>query len=73
MSAFVVHTLNGPKFSDPVHETRGLQHEIIPVRWIDKVLELALERMPEQLPEPTMTPSVAVVAEDPAATGVVTH
>jgi ATP-dependent Lon protease len=30
--------------------------EIIPVRWIDKVLELALERMPEPLPD-----------EDPAA------
>lgn len=27
--------------------------EIIPVRWIDKVLELALERMPEALPDPT--------------------
>jgi ATP-dependent Lon protease len=27
--------------------------EIIPVRWIDKVLELALERMPQALPEPT--------------------
>jgi ATP-dependent Lon protease len=27
--------------------------EIVPVRWIDKVLELALERMPEALPELT--------------------
>jgi len=27
--------------------------EIIPVRWIDKVLELALERMPIALPDPT--------------------
>ena len=27
--------------------------EIVPVRWIDKVLELALERMPEALPDPT--------------------
>jgi ATP-dependent Lon protease len=27
--------------------------EIIPVRWIDKVLELALERLPTPLPEPT--------------------
>jgi ATP-dependent Lon protease len=27
--------------------------EIIPVRWIDKVLELALERMPVALPDPT--------------------
>jgi ATP-dependent Lon protease len=27
--------------------------EIIPVRWIDKVLELSLERMPEALPDPS--------------------
>jgi ATP-dependent Lon protease len=27
--------------------------EIVPVRWIDKVLELALERLPTPLPEPT--------------------
>ena len=27
--------------------------EIVPVRWIDKVLELALERMPEALPDPS--------------------
>jgi ATP-dependent Lon protease len=27
--------------------------EIVPVRWIDKVLELALEKMPEALPELT--------------------
>jgi ATP-dependent Lon protease len=25
--------------------------EIVPVRWIDKVLELALEKMPQALPE----------------------
>ena len=27
--------------------------EIVPVRWIDKVLELALERKPEPLPDPS--------------------
>ena len=27
--------------------------EIVPVRWIDKVLELALERKPEALPDPS--------------------
>jgi ATP-dependent Lon protease len=27
--------------------------EIVPVRWIDKVLELALERKPVALPDPT--------------------
>ena len=47
--------------------------EIQPVRWIDKVLEFALERMPEPLPEKAATPAVAVVAEDAAVTGVVTH
>ena len=47
--------------------------EIQPVRWIDKVLELALERMPQPLPEQPATPAVAVVAGDPAVPGVVTH
>jgi ATP-dependent Lon protease len=47
--------------------------EIQPVRWIDKVLELALERLPEPLPEVAATPAVAVVAEDAAVAGVVTH
>jgi ATP-dependent Lon protease len=47
--------------------------EILPVRWIDKVLELALERMPEPLPEKTPAPAAAVVAGDAAVTGVVTH
>jgi ATP-dependent Lon protease len=47
--------------------------EIQPVRWIDKVLEFALERMPEPLPEKAATPAVAVVAEDAVVTGVVTH
>ncbi len=50
--------------------------EIIPVKWIDKVLELALERVPEPLadaPAATETPAVAVAAENPAAVGVITH
>jgi ATP-dependent Lon protease len=47
--------------------------EIQPVRWIDKVLELALERMPEPLPEQAPEPAVAVVAGDAATTGLVTH
>jgi ATP-dependent Lon protease len=42
------------------------------VRWIDKVLEFALERMPEPLPEQAPEPAVAVVAGE-AATGLVTH
>jgi len=41
--------------------------EIIPVRWIDRVLELALERMPEPLPIPSLAESVSV---DVAASGL---
>ena len=40
--------------------------EIVPVRWIDKVLELALERNPEPLPE--LSPAeLAKAAEAKAA------
>jgi ATP-dependent Lon protease len=51
--------------------------EIIPVRWIDKVLELALERMPMPQPE-VPAPAVAVVAPETAVAPtntslVVTH
>jgi ATP-dependent Lon protease len=49
--------------------------EIQPVRWIDKVLELALERMPEALPEPV--PAVVAPAVEATgvtgSTGVMTH
>jgi ATP-dependent Lon protease len=48
--------------------------EIIPVKWIDRVLELALERLPEPLPEevaPAM--AVAVPDEDAPAQAGVTH
>ncbi len=49
--------------------------EIQPVKWIDKVLELALERMPEPLPDEKATEVVpAAVAEaGEATTGIVTH
>jgi ATP-dependent Lon protease len=36
--------------------------EIQPVKWIDKVLELALERMPEPLPEPVVGEAQAALA-----------
>ncbi|HWS12212.1 MAG TPA: endopeptidase La [Rhodocyclaceae bacterium] len=50
------------------------QLEIVPVRWIDQVLELALERKPEPASEaPTEPGPVAPVAEPQAAAGVVTH
>ena len=49
--------------------------EIIPVKWIDKVLELALERQPEPLPDSTVPAdaTVAATGETPAAAGVITH
>ena len=53
--------------------------EIVPVKWIDRVLELALERMPEPLPEEdapaetTAAPAVAAAADEGDASDVVTH
>jgi ATP-dependent Lon protease len=47
----------------PENVKNGL--EIVPVRWIDKVLELALERMPSALPEEeavAVSPAVATAA-----------
>jgi ATP-dependent Lon protease len=49
--------------------------EIMPVKWIDKVLELALERMPEPLVEKAVEAVSAPVAAETgeAATGLITH
>jgi ATP-dependent Lon protease len=49
--------------------------EIRPVKWIDQVLELALERMPQPLPETKPAEAVPAAVVDPAvdATGVMTH
>jgi ATP-dependent Lon protease len=46
--------------------------EIVPVKWIDKVLELALERLPEPLPEGE-TPAVVAPADVPASPGLIKH
>ncbi|MBU6272203.1 MAG: endopeptidase La [Betaproteobacteria bacterium] len=40
--------------------------EIVPVKWIDRVLEIALERLPEPLPDEEATESTAAATE-PAA------
>ena len=40
--------------------------EIVPVKWIDKVLEIALERVPTPLPD-----DIAVVPTPPSAEGVI--
>ena len=37
--------------------------EIVPVRWIDKVLEIALEKMPTPLSDEEVAASAAVLAE----------
>jgi len=48
--------------------------EIVPVKWIDRVLELALERMPEPLPEEEAAAAVPPEAEKgKGGTDVVTH
>jgi ATP-dependent Lon protease len=48
--------------------------EILPVRWIDKVLELALERMPQPAAEtPAVEAAPLAVPAEPQATGVITH
>ncbi len=57
----------------PENVKNGL--EIVPVRWIDKVLELALERMPTPLPEDeavAVNPAVASGAS-PEMTGSIKH
>ena len=52
----------------PDNVKQGL--EIVPVQWIDRVLELALERQPEPLPDSDPVPAVAVPE---AAAPAVTH
>jgi ATP-dependent Lon protease len=47
--------------------------EIIPVRWIDQVLDLALERQPQPLPESEQAPAVAAAVDNAAAQTIVTH
>ncbi|MBX3592217.1 MAG: endopeptidase La [Burkholderiaceae bacterium] len=49
--------------------------EIVPVKWIDRVLEIALERQPQPLAEEAPASSSAAVAAAPTGTGgdVVTH
>jgi len=47
--------------------------EIIPVKWIDKVLDIALAAKPEPLPEPAQAVPVPDKDEGQAGTGVATH
>jgi ATP-dependent Lon protease len=52
----------------PANVKDGL--EIVPVRWIDKVLEIALEKMPTPLPDEDVTTSPAVVETTPTPGGL---
>jgi ATP-dependent Lon protease len=50
--------------------------EILPVRWIDKVLELALERMPQPLPDPVaveVQPALPATDAEPQSSGLIKH
>ncbi|MBL8383867.1 MAG: endopeptidase La [Burkholderiales bacterium] len=47
--------------------------EIVPVKWIDKVLELALERQPIPLPEDAGAPVAAVAGQPATAEPAIKH
>jgi len=47
--------------------------EIIPVKWIDKVLDIALAGKPEPLPEPAPAVPVPETEEGKTGTGIATH
>jgi ATP-dependent Lon protease len=47
--------------------------EILPVKWIDQVLELALERQPEPRKPTSDAPPIPPVGDDKASSTVVTH
>jgi ATP-dependent Lon protease len=47
--------------------------DIIPVKWIDKVLEIALERQPEPLPEPSDAAPIPPKPDDQTGAITTTH
>jgi ATP-dependent Lon protease len=47
--------------------------EITPVKWIDQVLDVSIERRPEPLPDAEPVAEVAAPAADPAAAALVKH
>ncbi len=47
--------------------------EIIPVKWIDQVLELALERMPDPLPEEAAVPMTSIESGSSENTPAIQH
>jgi ATP-dependent Lon protease len=55
----------------PENVKNGL--EIVPVKWIDKVLEIALEKMPTPLPDETPVVAAATAVETGTKTEAVKH
>ena len=55
----------------PANVKEGL--EIVPVKWIDKVLEVALERLPQAVPDEEAPAPVAAPAADAPAARPVKH
>ena len=55
----------------PENVKNGL--EIVPVRWIDKVLEIALEKMPTPLPDDVPSVSSASAVEAGAKVEAIKH
>jgi ATP-dependent Lon protease len=47
--------------------------DIQPVKWIDQVLDLALERKPEALPDVNATAPLPAVVDDKVAGAVIKH
>jgi len=43
--------------------------ELVPVKWIDRVLEIALQQQPQPLAEDEARPGEAGAAESPAGRG----
>ncbi len=62
IKTFLIPEQNAKDLQDiPENVKNGL--EIVPVRWIDQVLELALESLPVPLPEEDLASAAPVVAE----------
>jgi len=55
----------------PENVKNGL--EIVPVRWIDNVLEIALEKMPTPLPDEVATVAASTVSSAVEKTGAIKH
>lgn len=47
--------------------------EIVPVKWIDQVLERALEKMPQPIADTVLATDAAAAAEEPVVPTVITH